>query len=313
MRSKTGVQLIGQSPAMLALQQEVDRVARSDAKVLITGESGTGKELIARSIHQQGNRKDKPFVAINCAAIPENMLEEANEARHNMVERIAETDDELTMKFLEGESLELRLKRADKRPIPETLRIGREIAESGNVTIRYATESEGVKEEEFELVVLSVGLNPPKDARELSAKFGIELNAHGFCKTNPLNPIETSRAGIFVSGAFQGPTDIPESVVTASGADAQRFSGAVRQHTKDSRPPGLSALCRLAKAPMGSSKNITPKREVTRSNSAPAKGNWCTSAWRNSTLPRPRCSARSHAIFSGSAEMSRPITCPNSC
>jgi len=69
-------------------------------------------------------------------------------------------------------------------------------------------------------VVLSVGLNPPADARDLATKFGIELNSHGFCKTNPLNPIQTSRAGIFVSGAFQGPTDIPESVVTASGADA---------------------------------------------------------------------------------------------
>ena len=52
------------------------------------------------------------------------------------------------------------------------------------------------------------------------SKFGIELNAHEFCKTNPANPIETSRPGIFVSGAFQGPIDIPESVMTASGADA---------------------------------------------------------------------------------------------
>jgi len=98
--------------------------------------------------------------------------------------------------------------------------IGREIPESKNVTIRYSTTGDGVKEEEFDLVVLSVGLNPPADARDLATKFGIELEPHGFCKTNPLNPIETSRSGIFVSGAFQGPRDIPESVVTASGADA---------------------------------------------------------------------------------------------
>jgi heterodisulfide reductase subunit A len=50
--------------------------------------------------------------------------------------------------------------------------------------------------------------------------FGIELDSHGFCKTNPLNPIETSRPGILVSGAFQGPVDIPESVVSASAASA---------------------------------------------------------------------------------------------
>jgi len=99
--------------------------------------------------------------------------------------------------------------------------IGREIPETKNVTIRYSTTDEGVKEEEFDLVVLSVGLNPPEDVEGLARKFGIELNSYRFCKTNPLNPIETSRPGIFVSGAFQGPLDIPESVVTASGAEAQ--------------------------------------------------------------------------------------------
>ncbi|HUT68730.1 MAG TPA: CoB--CoM heterodisulfide reductase iron-sulfur subunit A family protein [Dehalococcoidales bacterium] len=98
--------------------------------------------------------------------------------------------------------------------------IGKELPESKNVTIKYSTTDDGVKEEEFDLVVLSVGLNPPDDVEELANKFGIELNDHGFCKTNPVNPIETSRPGIFVSGAFQGPIDIPESVMAASGADA---------------------------------------------------------------------------------------------
>lgn len=93
-----------------------------------------------------------------------------------------------------------------------------EVPESRNVIIRYSTPEDGVKEEEFDMVVLSVGLNPPADARKLAEKFGIELNAHGFCKTNPFNPVETTRPGIFVSGAFTGPIDIPESVMTASGA-----------------------------------------------------------------------------------------------
>ncbi len=90
-----------------------------------------------------------------------------------------------------------------------------------NVTVRYSTPEEGVKEEEFDMVVLSVGLNPPADAKEIAAKFGIELNGHGFCKLASSNPMETSRPGIFVSGAFQGPTDIPESVFSASGAGSQ--------------------------------------------------------------------------------------------
>ena len=99
--------------------------------------------------------------------------------------------------------------------------VGKEIPENKNVTIRYSTAEEGVKEEEFDLVVLSIGLNPPAEADKLAQMYGIELDSHGFCKTNPVNPIETSRPGIFVSGAFQGPMDIPESVFSASGAGSQ--------------------------------------------------------------------------------------------
>lgn len=99
--------------------------------------------------------------------------------------------------------------------------IGREIPETKNVTVRYSTFDEGVKEEEFDMVVLSVGLTPPADSEGLARKFGIELNAHGFCKTSPTNPIQTSRPGIFISGTFQGPVDIPETVYTASGAGSQ--------------------------------------------------------------------------------------------
>jgi heterodisulfide reductase subunit A len=98
--------------------------------------------------------------------------------------------------------------------------IGREVTETGNVTIRYATDAEGVKEEEFDLVVLGVGLAPPTKVRRLAEQFGIELTDHGFCKTNPVNPIETTRQGVFLCGAFQGPMDIPESVMSASGTNA---------------------------------------------------------------------------------------------
>ncbi|MFC1865007.1 FAD-dependent oxidoreductase [Chloroflexota bacterium] len=123
-----------------------------------------------------------------------------------------------------GKDFERFFQRAENLPgvrfVRSYVSIGKELPESKNVTIKYSTFGEGVKEEEFDLVVLSVGLNPPDDVEELADKFGIELNSYGFCKTNPVNPIETSRPGIFVSGAFQGPIDIPESVMTASGADA---------------------------------------------------------------------------------------------
>jgi heterodisulfide reductase subunit A len=99
--------------------------------------------------------------------------------------------------------------------------IAREIPETKNVAIRYATPQEGVKEEEFDLVVLSVGLNPPADVTAMARKFGIDLSAHHFCNVHPFNPMQTSRPGVFVSGAFQGPIDIPESIFSASGAGSQ--------------------------------------------------------------------------------------------
>src|SRR6266571_3405598 len=67
--------LVGQSPAMLDVYKLMARVARSNATVLVEGESGTGKEVVARAIHLNGPKAAGPFVAVNCAAIPENLLE----------------------------------------------------------------------------------------------------------------------------------------------------------------------------------------------------------------------------------------------
>ena len=67
--------IIGSSYATLTLKENIRKVAESNSTVLITGESGTGKELVARSLHSAGNRKDKPFVVINCSAIPDTLLE----------------------------------------------------------------------------------------------------------------------------------------------------------------------------------------------------------------------------------------------
>ncbi|MCB2191815.1 MAG: FAD-dependent oxidoreductase, partial [Deltaproteobacteria bacterium] len=123
-----------------------------------------------------------------------------------------------------GKDFERFFQRSEQLPGTRFIRaypsIVREDPVSKNVTLRYATP-EGVKEEEFDMVVLSVGLNPPKHFAELAAKCGVELESHGFCQNQPFNPMQTSRPGILVSGALQGPMDIPESVVTASGAGSQ--------------------------------------------------------------------------------------------
>jgi heterodisulfide reductase subunit A len=124
-----------------------------------------------------------------------------------------------------GKDFERFYERAAKLPGVRFFRsyvsIVRENPATKNVTIRYSTPDDGVKEEEFDMVVLSVGLNPPADVQDLANRFGIDLNPHGFCKALSSNPMETTRPGIFVSGAFQGPTDIPESVFTASAAGSQ--------------------------------------------------------------------------------------------
>ncbi|HEY4380827.1 MAG TPA: sigma-54 dependent transcriptional regulator [Acidobacteriaceae bacterium] len=67
--------LVGSSPQMKAIFQMIERVAPSNVSVLVTGESGTGKELVARALHDLSSRRLKPFVAVNCAAIPETLIE----------------------------------------------------------------------------------------------------------------------------------------------------------------------------------------------------------------------------------------------
>ncbi len=123
-----------------------------------------------------------------------------------------------------GKDFEKFYQRAENLPgvtfIRSYVDIGKEIPDTQNVTIRYSTTDDGVKEDEFDLVVLGVGLVPPANVDDFANIFGIELNQHHFCNINATSPINTSRPGIFISGAFQGPLDIPESVVGASGASA---------------------------------------------------------------------------------------------
>jgi heterodisulfide reductase subunit A len=124
-----------------------------------------------------------------------------------------------------GKDFERFYERTEKLPgvrfIRSYVSIDKELPGTQNVTLRYATPEDGVKEEEFDMVVLSVGLNPPADVKGIARTYGIELEPHDFCNIRPFNPMATSRRGIFVSGAFQGPMDIPEAVFSASGAGSQ--------------------------------------------------------------------------------------------
>jgi len=89
-----------------------------------------------------------------------------------------------------------------------------------NLFVHYV-ENETPKTEEFDMIILSIGMRPPKNVEKLAEVLGIELNNYGFCETNHFSPLETSKPGIFVCGAFGAPKDIPESVAQASGAAAK--------------------------------------------------------------------------------------------
>jgi len=102
--------------------------------------------------------------------------------------------------------------------------------EEGRLILRYATTDGAVRETTYDMVVLSVGLRPPADGADLAERTGIGLNDYGFTRTRYFQPIESTRPGVFVSGAFGGPRDIPETVMQSSAA-----AGRVSQMLSDAR------------------------------------------------------------------------------
>ena len=104
--------------------------------------------------------------------------------------------------------------------------------EGGDLIIPYVNEKGAVVEERFDMVVLSAGLEISPDALELAKKIGLDLTEGQFCKTDTFSPVKTSREGFYVCGAFQGPKDIPQSVIEASSAAAE--AGALLSRARNS-------------------------------------------------------------------------------
>jgi len=120
------------------------------------------------------------------------------------------------------------------------------VTETENLSLRFVTEDGKHENPEFDLVVLSVGLEPARKARELAARLDIELNEEGFCRTAEFSPMATYREGIFVAGAFQSPKDIPESVTQASGSVSQ-----------------VSGLLADARGTMVEEKQLVPETDIS--------------------------------------------------
>lgn len=96
--------------------------------------------------------------------------------------------------------------------------------ETKDLIIHYVDEDGKRINEEFDMAILSIGFEPREKYLEFAQTFGIETDEYGFAKTSKLRPVETSRPGIYVAGIYQGPKDIPETVIQGSGAAARTMS-----------------------------------------------------------------------------------------
>lgn len=94
-----------------------------------------------------------------------------------------------------------------------------------DLSIRYLNEEGRVREEDFDLVVLSVGLKISEDARKLAGRLGVKLDGHGFVRTSSFAPVETNLPGVYSAGCFSDPKDIPFAVMEASAAAAAAAAG----------------------------------------------------------------------------------------
>ncbi|HUV27491.1 MAG: FAD-dependent oxidoreductase [Anaerolineales bacterium] len=97
----------------------------------------------------------------------------------------------------------------------------REDPQSGDLIVQYANPNGELHQEKFEMVVLATGLQPPESAKYLADNLGIELNQYGFCQTDKFTPLQTTRPGVYVCGAFSSPKEIVETIIDASGAAAE--------------------------------------------------------------------------------------------
>ena len=120
-----------------------------------------------------------------------------------------------------------------------------EVSGTQNLMIEYLGENDRKLSQEYDLVVLSVGMQPPKDVKVIAERFGVALNTFNFCGSSTFRPAESSREGIFVAGPFAGPKDIPETVMQASAAAG-----------------GVLSLLREARGTLITPEFYPPEREV---------------------------------------------------
>lgn len=215
-------------PVMQKVKALAERVAPSEANILITGESGTGKEVMAHYIHMRSNRSKKPFISVNCAAIPENLLESElfghekgaftgaiarrvgkfEEADNGtlLLDEISEMDPRLQAKLLRAIQEKVIDRVGGTKPVPVNIRI---IATSNRDLLQSSKEGKFREDLYYRLNVVNIHVQPlrerPKDIEALANYF-----MQKFCVINHLGSMSFSRDAVEALVQYEWPGNVRE-------------------------------------------------------------------------------------------------------
>ena len=256
--------MVGSSPQIEAVRQLIDRVAASDSRVLISGESGTGKELVASAIHDASTRREKPFVRVNCAAIPRDLVESemfghergaftgATQARIGRFE-LAHTGtlflDEIGDLSLEAQAKLLRAieaKEIQRVGGSRNIRVDVRVIAATNQDLARAVRDGSFREDLFfRLNVIPIALPPLRDRDGDVPELVRHFSLLHFKRTGQLPPTWTAGA-MQVLEQFPWPGNVRELAnivervaIVHPGLDvtAEDIRGILRSSSSHSRPP----------------------------------------------------------------------------
>ena len=166
-----GPRIIGKTPVMQSLRNNINKLADTDADILLMGETGTGKELVARSLHEQSKRRDKNFVAINCGAIPENLIESELFGHQKGAFTGAETSRVGKFEYAQGGTV--FLDEIESMPLPTQVRLLRVLQERA---LERLGSNESIKLNIRIITASKIDLRAASDRGEFRADLYYRLN-----------------------------------------------------------------------------------------------------------------------------------------